>query len=122
MRVRPKYHFLKNTDYAIDGFKDVYSSESSFRIELALFVIIQIVNIFLPIEIGYKFMIGFILFIPLMAELANSSIERVVDLASPKQHILAKQAKDAGASLVFVSLAFSGLGIISILMFAFDIL
>jgi len=43
------------------------------------------------------------LFIPLMAEIANSAIERVVDLVTKDYHILAKRAKDAGATLVFFS-------------------
>ena len=36
------------------------------------------------------------------AELVNSAIERVVDLASPEQHPLAGQAKDLAAGAVLV--------------------
>ena len=122
MRNRPKYHFFKNTSYAIDGLREVYKTESSFKIEVVLFVLIEIINVFLPMGLLYKIILGLIIFIPIMAELANSAIERVVDLASPKQHILAKQAKDAGSALVFVSLVFTILGIITIFMFAFGII
>ena len=44
------------------------------------------------------------LFIPIMAEVTNSSIERVVDLVTLEYHELAKRAKDTGATLVFISL------------------
>ena len=37
------------------------------------------------------------------AELMNSAVERVVDLASPEQHPLAGQAKDLAAGAVLVS-------------------
>lgn len=121
MRNQPEFHFFKNTLYAIDGFIDVYKTETAFKIELVLFVLIQVINVFLPIELFYKFIIGMVLFIPIMAEMTNSAIERVVDLVSPDYHILAKQAKDAGAAIVFTSLAFTGLSIIFTLMFAFGI-
>jgi len=38
------------------------------------------------------------------AELANTAIEAVVDLASPQQHPLAQRAKDVAAAAVFVSI------------------
>ena len=71
---------------------------------IVLFIAANIVAWLLPIEIVYKFVLSISLFIPLLAELANSAIERVVDLVTKEYHILAKQAKDAGAALVFVSL------------------
>ena len=43
------------------------------------------------------------LFLPLLGEIANSAIERTVDLVTLKHHYLAKKAKDAGAALVFMS-------------------
>lgn len=41
----------------------------------------------------------------LAAELANTAIEAVVDLASPDDHPLAKRAKDVAAAGVLVALA-----------------
>ena len=38
------------------------------------------------------------------AELANTAIEAVVDLASPQRHPLAQRAKDVAAAAVFVSI------------------
>ena len=34
MRNQPKYNFLKNTKYALDGLYEIYGKESSFRIEI----------------------------------------------------------------------------------------
>jgi undecaprenol kinase len=40
-----------------------------------------------------------------VAELANSAIESVVDLVSPEDHPLAKRAKDVAAAAVLVAAA-----------------
>jgi diacylglycerol kinase (ATP) len=61
------------------------------------------------------------LFVPIMAEVANSSIERVVDLVTSDYHILAKKAKDAGATLVLLSLIFTAFIWVSVLVVAFKL-
>jgi diacylglycerol kinase (ATP) len=58
----------------------------------------------LPISFGYSSILFLSLFLPILAEVANSALERVVDLVTQDYHILAKQAKDAGATLVLLSL------------------
>lgn len=104
MHNKPKYTLFKNTTYALAGLVEVIKNESSFKLQLLLFAGMSMVAWFLPIDIIYKFILNISLFIPLLAELTNSAIERVVDLVTKEYHILAKQAKDAGAALVFVSL------------------
>ncbi len=105
MRNQPKYHFFKNTKYAIDGLKDIIKNESSFKIELII-VLILLPTIFLfPVSLETKL----IMFITLMgmplAEVINSSIERVVDLVTMDYHDMAKRAKDAGSAIVFLSIS-----------------
>ena len=121
MRNRPKYHFFKNTSYAIDGLREVYKTESSFKIEVVLFVLIEIINVFLPMGLLYKIILGLIIFIPIMAELANSAIERVVDLVTQDYHILAKQAKDVGATMVLLSLILTSLIWLAVIAVAFKL-
>lgn len=104
MHNKPKYTLWKNTTYALAGLVDVVKHESSFKLQILLFVVANIIAWLLPIETVYQLVLSISLFIPLLAELANSAIERVVDLVTKEYHILAKQAKDAGAALVFVSL------------------
>ena len=43
-----------------------------------------------------------------LAEFLNTSIEALVDLASPGHHLLAKTAKDVGAAAVLVGLLIFG--------------
>lgn len=105
LRNQPKYNFFKNTGYALAGLKDALLNESSFKIEIIIIAILEIILLFVEVKLTYKMILAISLFIPLIAELINSAIERVVDLVTLKQHILAKQAKDLGSSVVFLSIS-----------------
>ncbi len=105
MRNQPKYHFFKNTSYALAGLKDALSSEKSFRIEVVIIFCLEIGLLFLPMSLGHKMILALSLFLPLIAELINSSIERVVDLVTVEYHDLAKRAKDLGSAVVFMSIS-----------------
>lgn len=104
MHNKPKHNLFKNTVYALEGLVDITKHEASFKWQILLFIIGTVVAWSLPIEIGYKFILSISLIIPVLAEIINSAIERVVDLVTHDYHILAKQAKDAGAAIVFISL------------------
>ena len=101
---KPRYTLFKNTRYALNGLLEVSQNEKSFRLQLLVFVIGTIVAWSLPILFIYKAILFVSLFIPLIAEVINSAIERTVDLVTFDHHELAKRAKDAGAALVFLSL------------------
>ncbi|MBE0499133.1 MAG: diacylglycerol kinase [Campylobacterales bacterium] len=105
---KPKYTLFKNTTYALAGLADITKTESSFKLQIVLFVVMNIVAWFLPLPFHLQALLSLSLFIPLMAEVTNSAIERVVDLVTMDYHELAKRAKDAGAALVFLSLVLTG--------------
>ena len=105
---KPKYTLFKNTTYALAGLVDITKNESSFKLQILLFVVMNIITWFLPLPFHLQAILSLSLFIPIMAEVANSSIERVVDLVTMDYHELAKRAKDAGATLVFLSLVLTG--------------
>lgn len=115
MRNQPKYHIIKNTRYALAGLKDAYLNETSFKLELIIIALLFMGLIFVPIELIYKMILGISLFIPIIVELINSSIERAVDLATLKHHELAKRAKDLGSSAVFVSILMTSVIWISVI-------
>jgi diacylglycerol kinase (ATP) len=100
---KPKYNLFKNTNYAIAGLKDIYQNETSFKAQLIAFASLCVVALFL--NLGYiKTSIMIVsLFLPLLCEVANSAIERTVDLVTLEYHELAKKAKDAGATMVFIA-------------------
>jgi diacylglycerol kinase (ATP) len=101
---KPRYTLFKNTRYALNGLIEVSKNEKSFRLQLFLFVSGMIIAWVLPISFVQSSILAVSLFVPLMAEMINSSIERTVDLVTIDHHELAKRAKDAGAALVFLSL------------------
>lgn len=101
---KPRYTLFKNTRYALNGLLEVTKNEKSFRLQLLLFVSGMVVAWCLPIGFVYKAVLSVSLFIPLIAEVINSAVERTVDLVTFDHHELAKRAKDAGAALVFLSL------------------
>ncbi len=118
---KPKYSLFKNGRYAVEGFIDITKNESSFKLQLLMFFVMAIVAWILPIGFGYASILFLSLFIPIMAEVANSSIERVVDLVTTDYHILAKQAKDAGATLVLLSLILTAGIWAAVLFVAFEL-
>lgn len=119
---KPKYTLLKNTRYALNGLVEVIKNESSFKLQLLLFVVMNVVAWLLPIDVIYSAVLSVSLFVPLLAELTNSAVERVVDLVTLEYHELAKRAKDAGAALVFISLVMTGTIWFFVLMIAFGLL
>lgn len=106
---KPKHSLFKNGIYALEGFVDITKNETSFKWQLLMLCVMGLVAWILPISFGYSSILFVSLFLPVLAEVTNSSIERVVDLVTSDYHILAKQAKDVGATLVLMSLIVTAL-------------
>lgn len=79
------------------------SRERNFRIELCFAVAAIILGIGLRISTVEWAVVSALIGIVLSGECLNTSLEAVVDLASPGYHELAKIAKDAAAGAVLVS-------------------
>ena len=118
---KPKHSLLKNGIYALEGFLEITKNETSFKWQLLMLLVLGIVAWILPISFAHSSILFVSLFIPVLAEVANSALERVVDLVTKEYHILAKQAKDAGATLVLLSLIVMGLIWMSVLAVAFEL-
>ncbi|MEG9861314.1 MAG: diacylglycerol kinase [Parvularculales bacterium] len=89
--------------HALDGLKEVFTHETSFRQEVLLAGVSIPLVFWLEVDtVATALMIGSI-FLILIAELANSAIESVVDRISLEQHALSKRAKDTGSAMVLVS-------------------
>lgn len=90
--------------YSMKGFAAVWKYEAAFRQEVALAIILIPAAFWLaqtPVEL--ILLIASVFWV-LMAELANSSVEAVVDRTGSERHELSGRAKDIGSALVFVSL------------------
>lgn len=119
---KPKYTLFNNAKYALNGLQDVTLHESSFKLQILFFVVMNIVAWLLPIDNIFSLILSGSLFIPILAEISNSAIERVVDLVTLEQHEMAGRAKDVGATLVFISLILTAYIWIGVLAVAFNLI
>lgn len=97
------------TKYSWQGLKGAWLSEAAFRQELALAVLLIPLAFVLGGTTGEIAIMLLTLGVVLMAELANSAIEAVVDRIGPEQHPLSGHAKDIGSAMVFIALLFTGI-------------
>ena len=104
MRNQPKYNFFKNTSYALKGIVDLLKTETSFKIELILTIILLPIIFFIDTSLTNKLLMFITLMGMLLAETTNSAIERVVDLVTLEHHKMAGRAKDVGSAIVFISI------------------
>ena len=118
---KPKHNLFRNGMYAVEGFVDIVKNETSFKWQLLMLFVLGIVAWNLPISFAHSSILFLSLFIPILAEVANSAIERVVDLVTTDYHILAKQAKDVGATMVLLSLIVMVMIWLSVLVVAFKV-
>lgn len=100
---------LKATTWSMQGLKAAWLHESSFRLEVCLFVVFAPIGLWLG-ENGVEraLMVGSLLLV-LSIELLNSAVEAVIERYGPEHHELAGRAKDMGSAAVFVLLCNAGM-------------
>lgn len=90
--------------YTADGYKAAFKHEDSFRQEVYLSIVLIPLAFYLGhTAVERALMLGSV-FLVMVAELLNSSIEASVDHTSLERHPLAKRAKDIGSAAVFLTL------------------
>lgn len=90
--------------YSIKGLAAAWRFEAAFRQEVGLAIVLIPTAFWLASNHIELILLIASVFWVLIAELANSSIEAVVDRTGHERHELAGRAKDIGSALVFVSL------------------
>jgi len=93
---------LKAAKWSMQGLQAAWMHESSFRLEVYLFVVLAPIGWWLgqtPVE--RVLLIGSMLLV-MSIELLNSAIEAVIERYGPEFHELAGRAKDMGSAAVFV--------------------
>ena len=93
---------FKATVWSLQGLRAAWLHESSFRLEVYLFVVLAPLALWLGDDgIERALLIGAMVLV-LSAELLNSAIEAVIERYGPEHHELAGRAKDMGSAAVFV--------------------
>jgi diacylglycerol kinase (ATP) len=89
--------------WSMQGLRATWQVESSFRLEVYLFVVLAPLALWLtPVGVERAILIGSMLLV-LIIEVLNSAVEAVVDRAGKEHHELAGRAKDMGSAAVFLS-------------------
>ena len=95
--------FLKSFKFAFNGLIASIKTERNMRVHLCAAFYVLIFMQFYDLSNSEKVIIFLTMGIVISLELVNTAIESVVNLCSPKYHVLAKKAKDASAGAVLVS-------------------
>ncbi len=95
---------LMATVWSLQGLRAAWLHESSFRLEVYLFLLLAPLGWWLG-EGGVEraLLVGALLLV-LCVELLNSAIEAVIERFGPEHHVLAGRAKDMGSAAVFVTM------------------
>ena len=95
---------------SLNGFRAVWTGEWAVRADLIVFAIGTVVACVIPgLSWCERAVMIYTIFTPVLAELANTAIEKTVDRISLERHPLSGLAKDIGSALVCA--AFFGAGI-----------
>lgn len=101
-------HLFASFGYSLSGLS-LALGETAFKQELALGLVAMPLAFLLRLSLSLKLLLAALWAVLLAAELLNTAIEAVVDLASPGRHPLAKKAKDCASAAVFVIIVMNAL-------------
>lgn len=94
--------FIRSFGYAIEGFLTAVRTERNIKVMLAIGALAIIAGLVIGLDPLSWCVILICCGLVIHAELANTAIEAVVDLACQEIHPLAKRAKDIAAASVYV--------------------
>lgn len=90
--------------YSLAGLKATYQNEAAFRLETGLFVLLAPLGLWLGDSALERSLLLGSLFLVLIVEIINSSIEAAIDRIGTEHHTLSGRAKDMGSAAVFLAL------------------
>jgi len=90
--------------YSLSGLRLAFRHESAFRQEIALATVLLPLACILPVEPVERALLFASVFLVLVVELLNSSVEAAVDRIGLDTHRLSKRAKDLGSAAVLLAL------------------
>lgn len=93
---------IQSFGYAGRGIKSVFGSEVNMKIHSVVIIIVVICGFVFNINVTEWIMCLLCIGLVVGAEMMNTAIENVVDLASPDFHPLAAKAKDIAAGAVLI--------------------
>jgi len=94
--------FVASFGFALQGIREALRGERNFKVMLAVAALAVVAGFVLRLDALSWALVVLMIGLVLCAELLNTALETLVDLASPQLHPLAKRAKDLAAGAVLV--------------------
>lgn len=94
---------IKSFSHALAGLAYVVRRERNFQIELFFATVVIFLIVFLDVKSWEAVILILMIAAVLVTELANTVVERVVDILKPKVHPYARIIKDIMAAVVLIS-------------------
>lgn len=94
--------FKKSFKFALHGLRYAFRNERNFRIELMVALGVLVLSLFLGLSLLEKSLLLMMCAIVLGMELANTALERVIDMLKPRVHPYARIVKDVMAGAVLL--------------------
>ncbi len=105
---------IKSVKAAIRGISFTFIHEKNFKIEIISAFLVIIFLIITKAEV-WRWLASIIMIIVILtAELANTALERIVDMLKPQKHPYAKVVKDIAAGMVLISVI--GVGVAGVIV------
>lgn len=105
---------LRSFGYAFTGVKTALKMENNFKFQVLASILIIIIGFYLKFSYFEWLAIGLCIVLVLSFELANTSIERILDKFSPEYSQSTKEIKDIAAGSVLI--AATGAGAIGLII------
>lgn len=100
---RPSHTLSRSFYFAFAGIAFLFRTQRNARIELGIGVLACALGAWLRVSRAEWAVLVFTIALVLILEGLNTAVEAAIDLASPRQHPLAKAAKDLAAGMVLVA-------------------
>jgi len=95
---------IRAFNYSIAGLRATWRNEAAFRVEIILFVIMAPLALWLGSGAMERALLLGSLFLVLIVEVINSSIEAAIDRIGTEHHTLSGRAKDMASAAVLLTL------------------
>jgi diacylglycerol kinase (ATP) len=100
---RNVFQIINAFKWSMKGLKAAWDFESSFRLEVYLFIVLAPLGLIMGATGVEKALLVSSLVLVLIVEVINSAIEAVVDRFGGERHELSGRAKDLGSASVFLA-------------------
>ncbi|HRZ97624.1 MAG TPA: diacylglycerol kinase family protein [Paludibacter sp.] len=104
-----KYRFVRSFLFALQGVRQVFTTEANMRIHLVFTALVIICGFIFKISVT-EWMFCLMSFGWVISmEMMNTAIEKYVDFVTPEYHTAAGHAKDIAAGAVLISALFAAI-------------